>query len=115
MDNINDQTAEDDAVAGQLIDAEALRDITLSREELYSIAKTNFCETLMSSMVGVATKNGSSFYAAQLLDQLDETLRDDIISVFDNLGYKTSLSEPIYLQEAKQNVRTLTVSWEKKV
>ena len=116
MKNINDQTV--DEVQNRYIDAKTLKNMTLTQEELYQIQKENICDNLMSSMVSVATKNGQSFYAANLLTSMQERLMNDLTSHFTDLGYKVQLSEALSHkgknqqgEVVEQEYKVMTLSW----
>lgn len=91
--------------------AEAMRDLTLTTEELFEMAKENITNSIMESMVGVATKNGQMFYATNILSAMDTKLRDEVMQRFTDLGYKVSLSKELNHKESGQAYKVLSVSW----
>lgn len=120
MQSINDAQENEVAERDMFIRAEDLRDITLTPEQLFEIQKNNLCETLMESMVKVATKNGAHVYASNLLEAMDEKLRNEIVDHFKDLGYDVILSEKLTTkQQTQQGVkeidyRVLSIGWAKK-
>lgn len=107
MKNINDQHTDID----QYVSAVALKEMTLSEEDLFEIQKENICENLMSSMVSVATKQGRDFYGANLLTSMSQSLVDDVVKFFDDLGYDTSLGQATNDPATGQEFKVLTISW----
>ena len=120
MQNINDSKDEVE-VADAFIRAEDLRNITLTPEQLFQIQKENLCNTLMESMVKVATKNGSHVYASNILEAMDERLRNELVEFFKELGYDVALSDKITTEQQTQNgvqkieYRVLSIGWAPKV
>jgi len=110
MKSINDTQSKEN-VGEQLVDAETLRNMTLTQEELFNIAKENTCTSFMMSMVDAATKRGQKFYQAQVLAAADKTLIDEVAKVFTDLKYTVTLSD-IVQGQANQDVRIMTISWE---
>lgn len=96
----------------ELMEAADLKNITLTPEELFEIQKENLANSLMSSMVAVATKNARSFYAAQLLsEQVNGPLLDQVIEKFEDLGYSVVLTPEQMM--GGQKVKVLTIDWTK--
>ena len=118
MQNINDvQEPKPD----KFITAESLRELTLTPEQLFEIQKSNLCDTLMESMVGVATKNGDYSYTTNLLEAMSERLRNEIVEKFQELGYTVELSQKLQTEQQTQRgvqkieYRILTINWKSDV
>lgn len=93
-----------------LVTAEALREMTITKEALFEKQKASVLDQLMSSMVRIAAEAGGNSYVANLNPQFDPTLLAAIKEELEKLGYKTTT-------EAKtdKTVGTfvaLTISWE---
>ena len=108
MESLNDQTP---SIEDQYVSAEVLKEMTLSQEELFEIATKNICDSIMSSMVSVATKNGANFYGAQLLASMKDDMNQRIVETFENLGYETQMSELQTSPQTGQKYKVLTISW----
>jgi hypothetical protein len=109
MKNINEV---DQPSTTELVDAQTLKEMTLTQEELFEIVKENTVNAFMTSMVDKATKQGAKFYEAQILANADKQLVDTISKTFINLGYKVFLSEVQPGSQSGQDTRVLTISWE---
>jgi len=83
MLDINDSTAE------ELLTAEQLLNMTVSKEELYKRQKEGLMQSLMSSMVQTATQTGATAYVAQLNPQINAALLTEVTDEFKKLGYST--------------------------
>jgi hypothetical protein len=118
MQNINEvqENPVEDA-RDMFIRAQDLRDITLTPEQLFEIQKNNLCETIMESMVKVATKNGAHVYASNILESMDDRLRTEIVDHFKSLDYDVILSEKMSTkQQTQQGVkeieyRVISIGW----
>lgn len=111
MKTVNESENPSADVVDNYLDAQSLRDITLTKDQLFSIAKKNICDSIMGSMVDVATKQGRSFYSTNILAAMDKSLLDEIMESFKNLNYKVELSEVVSDKKTGQEYRVLTVDW----
>lgn len=111
MQELKDVSAQQPELEDKFLSADDMRSITLTPEQLFEIQKTNICDSIMDSMVGVASKNGQHFYATNMLVTIDNDLRNAIIKRFEDLNYKVRLSEKVLHKETNQEYQVLTVSW----
>jgi hypothetical protein len=102
--NVNDVTDT------KLVTAEVLRDMTISKEDLFQKQKESVLESLMSSMVRIASESGGKSYSANLNPQFDTTLLVSIVDQLKGLGYAVTVET----KTAKDigNFTQLTISWE---
>jgi len=106
MESINNV---DEGVSNGLVDADTLRDMTLTKQELFDKQKGEVTNSIMSSMISHATTNGGHAYSVQLNSKFDRELLNDIISEFNSLGYKTETEDGVL---AGDKTLLLHVSWE---
>lgn len=76
-----------------LVDAKSLREMTVSKEDLYSRQRTNVLESIMEAMVKTASEQGNNTFDARLQPNFDPTLLNDIVTELKGLGYETSVNE----------------------
>jgi len=96
----------------ELVTAEELRDMTITKEEMYARDKANIIQSFMSSMVSNANSNGVFVYSANLSPAFDPILLEDIKSEFTNIGYEVEVEEAETKSMGK--VKVIHFSWEKK-
>lgn len=70
-----------------LVNAQTLREMTVTKEALFERQKASVLDSLMSSMVRIATETGGSNYAANLHPQFDPSLLAQIVAELETLGY----------------------------
>lgn len=92
-----------------LVTAEALREMTITKEDLFERQKANVLDQLMSSMVRQATENGNRSYSANLNPQFDPSLLGKIVDELKALGYEVT-------SEAKNDPKlgsfiALSINW----
>jgi hypothetical protein len=92
-----------------LVTAEALREMTITKEALFERQKASILDSLMSTMVKVATENGGNNYVANLNPQFDTALLANITGELSKLGYNVAT-------EAKSDSKmgpfiSLIISW----
>jgi len=71
----------------EIVPAETLREMTATKESLFERQKNSILETLMSSMVKVATDNGARNYSANLHPQFDQVLLKTVTDKLTEAGY----------------------------
>jgi hypothetical protein len=114
MKSINEASQENVELIDTYVDAQSLREITLTPEQLFENKKKNVCDGLMETMVKMATTQGKNFYAVNLFEDFytDEKLVKEIIEVFSDLGYNVNLSEPMQNKEVgPKSFKMLVVDW----
>jgi hypothetical protein len=92
-----------------LVTAEALREMTITKEALFDRQKASVLDQLMSAMVRIASEAGGNSYTANLNPQFDPALLSVVDSELKKLGYTT-------VTEAKNDKAigafvALTISW----
>jgi len=102
---LNEQTQNDT----NLVTAEALREMTISKEALLENQKRGILDTLMSTMVRIATEQGGNGYTANFDPKFNPVLLADITNNLEGLGYKV-------LTEAKTDATvgasiSVTINW----
>lgn len=107
--------AAESAVQEKLVDAQTLREMTITKEELFNRQRDNVLDAIMSSMTGVASTKGDSQYVAQLTPQFDAKLLAEVVAKFEALGYKVT-NEARTLPDNQdgskgQSYIALTISW----
>lgn len=94
----------------ELLTAQELLENTITNEEKFARDKANVLDSLMSSMVGVATKDGKKEYSASINPNFDPTLYVSVKNQLQDLGYK--------LSETTQDIKdigavvVLNISWD---
>jgi hypothetical protein len=101
------QTGTDNDTA--LVTAEALREMTITKEALFEKQKNSVLDQLMSSMVRVASEAGGNSYVANLNPQFDPVLLAAVDTELKSLGYKTTTEAKT--DKAVGNFVALTISW----
>lgn len=101
--------AAEQASADKLVHAQVLREMTITKEELFTRQKDSVLDALMSSMTRIAADQGGSNYVAQLTPQFDPTLLAEITKTLEGLGYKVT-SEARNQKDIGSYV-ALTISW----
>lgn len=101
----------------KLVDAQTLREMTVTKEELFTRQRDNVLDAIMSSMTGVASSKGDFSYSASLTPNFDAKLLAEIVGKFETLGYKVA-SEARTLPKNQdgsdgQAYISLTISWAK--
>ena len=102
---LNEQTQNDT----NLVTAEALREMTISKEALLKNQKRGIIDTLMSTMVRIATEQGGNGYTANFDPKFNPTLLAEITENLESLGYKV-------VTEAKSDEKSIasisvTINW----
>lgn len=99
--------------SSNLVTAQVLRDMTITKDDLFSRQKNNVLDSLMSSMVRIATEAGGESYVANLNPQFDAALLEIIIRDLEDLGYKvTSETKTVTLEAGNPtSFIALTISW----
>lgn len=92
-----------------LVTAEALREMTITKEDLIARQKANILDDLMSSMVKVATQHGANSYTANVNAQFDPTLLQDIVAQLTTLGYTVTTENKS--TEKMGNILQVVISW----
>lgn len=93
----------------QLVTAQALREMTVTKDVLFERQKASLLDTFMSSMVKIATEQGGNAYGANLHAQFDPVLLVSITDKLKELGYNTTVESK---SDPKMgNFITLAVSW----
>lgn len=100
--NVNDQEQE-------LVSAEVLRGMTITKEALFEKQKNGVLESLMNSMVRTAQETGANSYSANLNPQFDPTLLSSITDVLKGLGY--TVSTEAKTQEGIGAFIQLSINW----
>lgn len=93
-----------------LVNADTLRDMTITKEDLLTRQKADILQSLMSSMVSIASNNGGFEYSANLNPLFDLNLLSDIRKELEALNYIVSTSTE--KTEGMGEFISLTVSWE---
>lgn len=93
----------------KLVPASELKAMTVSKEDLFKRQKESVLDSVMSSMVTVATDQGALGYSATLNSQFDAGLLAEIVTEFKALGY-------VVTTEAKTDAKLgalilLDISW----
>jgi hypothetical protein len=70
-----------------LVTAEVLREMTITKEALFERQKQGVLDSFMSSMVRQASENGNRSFSATLAPQFDTTLLTSIVDTLKGLGY----------------------------
>ncbi len=102
----------DEAQTKEYVTAEELRDMTITKEERFERDRLNIMDSLMSSMVELATRNGVFDYSANLNPQFDAVLLTTVTKDLEEIGYRV-------IAESQKNETVgdfilLTVSWSNK-
>lgn len=108
------QSAVETEVKGQpdnLVTAEVLREMTITKETVLERQKASVLDSLMSSMVRLASENGAKVYKANLNPQFDAVMLTQIIDTLKGLGYKVETTKT-QEENTKQEVILLSISWE---
>lgn len=106
MQSVNDISNDNNTA---LVPADQLRAMTVSKADLYKRQKASVLDSLMSSMVQLATENGNSEYQANLHPQFDATMLGEIKTELEGLGY-TVTSEAVTGEKIGAFI-SLTVKW----
>lgn len=92
-----------------LVPANMLREMTVTKEDIFNRQKENILEQLMSAMTRVATEKGGTQYGAQLTPNFDPALQVEIVNAFQGLGY--SVSTETKTDEKIGTFNIITISW----
>jgi hypothetical protein len=103
-------TAEKQNDVGNLVTAEVLREMTITKEDLLKRQKESVLEALMSSMVRLASEQGSTSYSANLHPQFDSVILVQIVDTLKSLGY-TVVTEKAKEENTDQEIIRLVVTW----
>lgn len=92
-----------------LVPAQTLREMTVTKEALIKRQKDSVLDSLMSSMVRIATEQGGNGYAANLNPQFDPTILAEIVTELQTIGYTVTT-------EAKSDEKlgsfiTMSIKW----
>jgi len=107
MESISESTA-----TTEFVTAEELRDMTISKEDRFERDRGNIMNSLMDSMVKIASENGLFVYTANLNPQFDAVLLTTISKDLNELGYEVTAEEKDEPNLGK--FISLNVSWEVK-
>ena len=77
----------------KLVPASELKAMTVSKEDLFKRQKESIIDSVMSSMITVATEQGALGYRAQLHAAFDKGLLAEISQEFTGLGYSVQVEE----------------------
>jgi len=88
-----------------LVTAEALREMTITKEALFERQRVSVLDSLMSTMVKQATENGNNNYVANFNSQFDPSLLTSITDELKKLGYIVTTSDHM------GSLTSLTISW----
>lgn len=88
-----------------LVDAKAMKEMTVTPESIYTRQRTNVLESLMEAMVKAATERGDTTFHATLQSNFDPALLADITGELSKLGYALSV------KDNAEKGSVLTVSW----
>lgn len=92
-----------------LITAQDLRAMVMTKEALFDRQKTSILNDLMSTMVRLATEQGAGGYAANLDPKFDPTLLSSVTKELTDLGYEVT-TEP-KTDGNLGSVLCLTIKW----
>lgn len=92
-----------------LIDAKILRDMTITKEQLFDRQKNSLLESLMSSMVRVASENGGTVFNATLNPKFDPVMLDSIVETLKGLNYTVNTSRQT--DPSVGELTVITVGW----
>ena len=92
-----------------LVTAEVLRGMTITKEALFEKQKNAVLESLMGSMVRIASETGANSYAANLNPQFDPALLAEIKGELEKLGY--AVTAEAKSDQQLGNFIQLVVSW----
>jgi len=106
MQSINELEAD----TGSLLDADTLRGMTITKEDIYLRQKNEVLDGLMSSMVSNATANGVFGYSASLHKDFNVDMLKEILEEFNKVGYNATYEENN--SPAMGEHLTIHVSWE---
>ena len=110
MQSVSDGTKPADL--DELVPASELREITATPEDLFDKKKMDMLTSLMSSMVGVATQNGSHSYAAQMTADMDTTVLDAVQQELRDLGYQVSYEPSKFkMQGQEMDIILFKINW----
>lgn len=110
MQSINEMS---NVSSNDLISAQQLQEMTATPEDLFNMKKEDLLVNLMSSMVGVATKNGAYTYQARMTADYDTAVLDAIQSELNGLGYNVSYEPSKFTVEGREiDIIVLNISWE---
>jgi hypothetical protein len=107
MQSIDEKTVQTE----KYVPASSLKEMTLTSEQMFQLAKENICDSFMDSMVQVATKNGAMSYSAKLFANMDPLLMAEIGQRFKDLGYLVQLSEAQKSDVVGQDFIVMTINW----
>lgn len=92
-----------------LITAQALREMTITTAALFEKQKASVLDSLMSSMVRIASEIGGNSHGVALSEQFDKTLLEAITKELQDLGYTVTASPTT---DSKLGpIVALSVSW----
>lgn len=86
---------------------DALQEITISPEELKTQRIDNVMQNLLSSMTGVASKNGQKVYIAQMDYEFDKKVLAAVKVNLEVLGFELK-----HDTETSETHQFLSISWE---
>ncbi len=92
-----------------LVSAEAMREMTISKEVLFEQQKNQVLDTFMSSMVRIASEQGNNLYNANLNPQFDPTMLGSITTQLTDLGYVVEVETKT--QEKLGSYISMTIKW----
>lgn len=92
-----------------LVTAQALREMTITKESLAKRQKDSLMDSFMSSMVKQATEAGNTSYAVNLRPDFDATMLNEITTELRNLGYTVDVKTTSNTTVGEYLV--LTVNW----
>lgn len=92
-----------------LVTAEVLREMTITKEDLFERQKNSVLDALMSSMTRIASEQGGRTYVANLNPQFDPVLMTSITEKLQELGY--SVTVETRTDEKLGSFVSLAINW----
>ncbi len=92
-----------------LVSAEALREMTVSKETLFERQKESVLDTLMGTMVRIASEQGGNEYSANLNPKFDPSLLTSITTRLQELGYTVTVETKT--AEAVGQYPVINIKW----
>lgn len=92
-----------------LVTAQALKEMTVTKDELFARQKASVLDSLMSSMVRIATEVGGNDYIATLNPQFDQNLLNEIVDELTTLGYIATVQDKV--DTVGGQTKVLTIIW----